>query len=405
MDSNLIKNITTRFLIGSLIALLILGMVVFSVLGIYMNRKSSETIHEVGEIYMTGMGDQLARHFENIIQLRFSQVEGIVSVVSTDHTDIEKLHEELIYRAQVRGFDHLSLCSSEGELETLLGAPIHAINLPPFLEALRRGEQRVAVGIDDIGNEVILFGITANYLMKSGEQCIGLVASIPLEYISGILSLEEDGSLMYCRIIRQDGSFVISNLNTNMPDYYNSVWEMCGSHTDESSIVTYLEGLRNALKEHKNYSSLLDVRGEIRQIYGRPLPYSEWYLIMIMPFGLLDQVINGLSGQRTAATLLACASILVTLVLIFLRYFSLTRLQFQELEKAQQTAIEATKAKSKFLSNMSHDIRTPMNAIVGMTAIATAHIDDQNQVQNCLRKIALSSKHLLGLINDVLDMS
>lgn len=405
MDSNLIKNITTRFLIGSLIALLILGMVVFSVLGIYMNRKSSEIIHEVGEIYMTGMGDQLARHFENIIQLRFSQVEGIVSVVSTDHTDIEKLHEELIYRAQVRGFDHLSLCSSEGELETLLGAPIHAINLPPFLEALRRGEQRVAVGIDDIGNEVILFGITANYLMKSGEQCIGLVASIPLEYISGILSLEEDGSLMYCRIIRQDGSFVISNLNTNMPDYYNSVWEMCGSHTDESSIVTYLEGLRNALKEHKNYSSLLDVRGEIRQIYGRPLPYSEWYLIMIMPFGLLDQVINDLSGQRTAATLLACASILVTLVLIFLRYFSLTRLQFQELEKAQQTAIEATKAKSKFLSNMSHDIRTPMNAIVGMTAIATAHIDDQNQVQNCLRKIALSSKHLLGLINDVLDMS
>ena len=54
---------------------------------------------------------------------------------------------------------------------------------------------------------------------------------------------------------------------------------------------------------------------------------------------------------------------------------------------------------------MSHDIRTPMNAIVGMTAIATAHIDDRKQVQNCLKKITLSSKHLLGLINDVLDMS
>ena len=76
-----------------------------------------------------------------------------------------------------------------------------------------------------------------------------------------------------------------------------------------------------------------------------------------------------------------------------------------ELEKARQTALEANKAKSEFLANMSHDIRTPMNAIVGMTAIATAHIDDQEQVQNCLRKITLSSKHLLGLINDVLDMS
>lgn len=54
---------------------------------------------------------------------------------------------------------------------------------------------------------------------------------------------------------------------------------------------------------------------------------------------------------------------------------------------------------------MSHDIRTPMNAIVGMTAIARSHIDNQEQVQECLKKIALSSKHLLGLINDVLDMS
>ena len=76
-----------------------------------------------------------------------------------------------------------------------------------------------------------------------------------------------------------------------------------------------------------------------------------------------------------------------------------------ELEKARQAALEANRAKSEFLANMSHDIRTPMNAIVGMTTIATAHIDDRKQVQNCLRKITLSSKHLLGLINDVLDMS
>ena len=83
----------------------------------------------------------------------------------------------------------------------------------------------------------------------------------------------------------------------------------------------------------------------------------------------------------------------------------MTRSQLHELEKARQTALESSKAKSEFLANMSHDIRTPMNAIVGMTAIAAAHMDDREQVQNCLRKITLSSKHLLGLINDVLDMS
>ena len=55
-------------------------------------------------------------------------------------------------------------------------------------------------------------------------------------------------------------------------------------------------------------------------------------------------------------------------------------------KKARQTALESSKAKSEFLANMSHDIRTPMNAIVGMTAIATAHMDDREQVQSCLRK-------------------
>ena len=79
--------------------------------------------------------------------------------------------------------------------------------------------------------------------------------------------------------------------------------------------------------------------------------------------------------------------------------------QKEMLVLAAERAEAANLAKSDFLSRMSHDIRTPMNAIVGMTAIATAHIDDKEQVRNCLKKITLSGKHLLGLINDVLDMS
>lgn len=75
------------------------------------------------------------------------------------------------------------------------------------------------------------------------------------------------------------------------------------------------------------------------------------------------------------------------------------------LENALQQANRASKAKSVFLSNMSHDIRTPMNAIVGFTALATAHIDQKDQVEEYLKKIMTSGNHLLSLINDVLDMS
>ncbi len=79
--------------------------------------------------------------------------------------------------------------------------------------------------------------------------------------------------------------------------------------------------------------------------------------------------------------------------------------QAQELRNALRQAKEANRAKSDFLSRMSHDIRTPMNAILGMKDVALAHKDDQAKVLDCLKKIGLSGQHLLGLINDVLDMS
>lgn len=75
------------------------------------------------------------------------------------------------------------------------------------------------------------------------------------------------------------------------------------------------------------------------------------------------------------------------------------------LENALMQANRASKAKSIFLSNMSHDIRTPMNAIVGFTALAITHVDDREQVEEYLKKIKTSGNHLLSLINDVLDMS
>ena len=77
----------------------------------------------------------------------------------------------------------------------------------------------------------------------------------------------------------------------------------------------------------------------------------------------------------------------------------------QALSEAVHAAETANRAKSIFLSNMSHDIRTPMNAIIGFTTLAASNIDDKKRVQDYLGKILSSSKHLLSLINDILDMS
>lgn len=77
----------------------------------------------------------------------------------------------------------------------------------------------------------------------------------------------------------------------------------------------------------------------------------------------------------------------------------------QEAEAARAEAEAANRAKTDFLSNMSHNIRTPLNAIIGMTAIAGSHVEDSVKVADCLKKIESSGTHLLGVVNDVLDMS
>ena len=87
------------------------------------------------------------------------------------------------------------------------------------------------------------------------------------------------------------------------------------------------------------------------------------------------------------------------------KYHAQLEEQNRKLEKAVRHEAAANRAKREFLFNMSHDIRTPMNAIIGFTSLAATHIDNKEQVLDYLKKISTSSQHLLSLINDVLDMS
>lgn len=97
----------------------------------------------------------------------------------------------------------------------------------------------------------------------------------------------------------------------------------------------------------------------------------------------------------------------ILVIVIFWMISDLTEIRKTQevLKDALVNAQNANNAKSTFLSRMSHEIRTPMNAIIGMTAIATTALNDRSKIENCLSKIAFSSRHLMMLINDVLDMS
>lgn len=115
------------------------------------------------------------------------------------------------------------------------------------------------------------------------------------------------------------------------------------------------------------------------------------------------------NSKKVMVTMGSILSVSVLIAIIFYQY--ILRLKYKSEEEMNSALAEleveqrANLAKSQFLFNMSHDIRTPMNAIIGLTVIAAMDIDKKDKVKDCLTKILSSSRHMLGLINDVLDMS
>jgi len=402
--NDLRKN-TPRFLTVTLTLVLALTVCIFAFLAFFMNRQSKDSIRQVGQMYMSSMSDQITMHFETTIDLRLNQLDALVeTVVTKDIHENLAAQSNLIENAQAREFSHLAFCRADGSLDMLYGPPLCLTDPPPFVESLIEQQEKVAVGSDASGETLILLGIPANHMPVGEDPCIGLVAALPISYITETLSLNENSNHVYSFIIRRDGSFIIRTNDAYRDNYFDRVRDLY-EKVDGGDPELYLQALNNAMSRGEDYSATFVIRGDTRQLYCSKLAHSEWFLLTFMPYNALDQIISGFTSRWTVILFAACAFVLMVLLLIFREYFKMIRRQMEDLETAQQEAVHANRAKSEFLSNMSHDIRTPMNAIVGMTAIAAANIDDSQQVQNCLKKITLSSRHLLGLINDVLDMS
>lgn len=399
------KNKTTRFLTFSLIGVCILCVCVFGFLVKYVNRQSEETINQLGNIYMAGMNERISKHFETMVDLRLTQLETLIETIPTQSdSDSTELRDWLEYSARARGFEALAYYFDDGSFDMIYGEQLQSMDPELFLESMKNGERKVSVGIGEKGERVAVLGIPFSVDTPGEGDCIALVGKIPIGYISDTLSLEENDTLVYSFVVRKDGSFVIRSYDSTRNNYFDRIRALY-EEMDGKRVESLVADLQTAMENNKDYSTMIKIYGERRQMYCSKLPMSEWYLVTVMPYGNLNEAVEELGNQSLSLAVGSCTIILFVLLLVFLRYFGLNRMQMKELDEARQMAEEASRSKGEFLSNMSHDIRTPMNAIVGMTAIAMANINNRKKVQDCLKKITLSSKHLLGLINDVLDMS
>ncbi len=394
-----------RFLIISFVVIVILCVNVFVLLTLYLNQLNDQTVTQLGNIYMSSMNNRISKHFETMTEHRLVQMETMVETIPSSYrSGKEKLGEWLTYNGQARGFDSLSYCKTDGTLEMIYGDMVEPSSPEYLLETMERGERRIAIGYNNNKEAVVLICVPISIDVPGMDNCIGLVGELPISYISETLSLDEANSLIYSFVIRNDGSFVVRTFDAFRDNYFDRV-QAIYEEVDGQTPEDFITELKSAMKNGTDYSGMVKLYGERRHIYCSSLPNSVWYLVTLMPYGALNESVETMGTRSICAALQSCAVILCAVFVVFALYFRFSHIQMKELEKSKKEAENASKAKSEFLSNMSHDIRTPMNAVVGMTAIATTHLDDPVRVGNCLKKITLYSKHLLGLINDVLDMS
>lgn len=395
---------TKRFLLVSMSCLVLLCVLIFIWLSSAMNGKSEEAINEVGKIYMSEMSMQLQQKFDAITTSWISQVEGIIRRTPPEENQYgQKMLDELALGASVRGFEYLGLYTFDGEHEDVYGGPVSFYSEEEFQSTIEE-EKKIISSYDAEGEKLLFLTVDAEYPMKGGKDSDMLVAGLPMSQLETALVLDAESSMVYTHIVRKDGGFVVRSGEAFRDNYFDRLLETISSDSEKSP-EEYVDEIQTAMEENGEYSALVISDDTHRHIYCAPLSNSDWYLVSVMPYGVLDDAIMHLSDERQKKMLTAGSIILAALLLIFIFYYRMSQQQLVELDKAEKAATSANKAKSEFLSSMSHDIRTPMNGIVGMTAIAIANIQDTARVQDCLKKISLSSRHLLGLINDVLDMS
>ena len=403
---------TTRFLNVSLVLVSIFCIFIFIIQAICVNHMGEDAIRQLGVFYMSGISEQVSSHFGTTIELRLSQVESLVDSVPPGRvTGESSMRIALNYNARSAGFEYLALYTEDGNFHMLYGSQVTADVPEDLHRSVQGGKYNVCAGKDAAGNPVVLMGVPAVYPMSDGNTSIALVAGLPTRYLADTLENNIRSSNMEYSIIRKDGSYVLNNNAIEEKNYFERIERIYETYNGKEP-AQYAEELRDAIEAGRDYTSEVLISGETWNVYCTSLPNSEWYLILKISHNTLNETVNLLQKKWAYVSIGGGSLIICALLLVFLGYYRLTKMQMHALEEARKTAEQAmlsaersNRAKNEFLSNMSHDIRTPMNGIMGMTSIAIGSIDNPTRVRSCLRKIHVSSRHLLGLINDMLDMS
>ena len=421
----------TRLLLILLIILLSLGCIK------YLISKSSKYISENGKSSMGAVVEQIQQTYDLQVSGYYSQLQLVEEFLLRERElSLETDTNKSFFEAWEKESESTLIFLRENGQAISAGGTKMRIDMPSkFLLDLKNGYnigKLVRLDYDQKKKDGYLVAIPCQEYTINGETYTAIGTVYDHSKLDSMLKLKGYDGKAYLFMLDDDGNITYTNLSG---DKYLRNYSLLKHLKGEQAITDEEADLLK--KKFDNRESGVVLLGKQNPYYLGycPIESNNTILVCIVAKGVIDNVLRDYQKTVLCTTTLMAGFILLLFAGLF---YSISRLSLadqkaeyekrknelhlqtmkemevvnQKLKKAKnvatealQTAENANKAKTDFLSNMSHDIRTPMNAIIGITSLIRHDAGNKAKVIEYADKIDISSQHLLGIINDVLDMS
>ena len=369
--------------------------------------------NQIVENSMTSM-TELAVHDENSIhkslQLYQTRFDGAIKLLErSKQKNIKDLESTLKTIQLALNAEDVWLITKDGETINTQGTQVSEPENPMVKFALNLNEPFYATN-EDFGcsdREPYVYAGQPLDDIKIGEYSYTyLVVKVPVALVSELLDIPAYGQTGYSALINTDGTYIASSFR-KFEEYKDQNFLDFQRTSEIKSDIT-MEQIEEKMLERQTFLVLSEAKNGLYAAAYVPMENSSWYYVAAVPFSYFQGQISRLTNIAGIMIFIMVAALMSALFYIYWQNNQKQKAdeKYQkDLQEALNLAEQSNRSKTVFLNNMSHDIRTPMNAVMGYTVLAQSHTDDPDLIQEYLRKIAKSFDHLLSLINDVLDMS
>ena len=415
---NKINRRKIPFLIISVVVLVFMIAFVF-----YAVARMEKYIISTGQENMSAVIEQMEQSYDlrvaNIYE-RLQRIERNLFPVQTRSIVLSE-HQDFLNVMADGTSEHILFIKNNGQVMTVDGKESYLDIQSSSLMKLQEKEriaQSVSWNVDSVKENRYLIALPVEPFFVDESEFAAVGFLFERSRIDSLFEVSGYGG--QARLFSVDEKGIVTYTNQDDVKYYRNYSLLKHMKQDKFLTKQQYETLNEKLG---SYETGVEILVEEQYYIGFcPLQTSNSELVCIVPASVLNSSL--LAYQDIAVQMIVVGMVVLGVLCLVLFYTTnkknqaVQKAKFEEetrkikeeamvaLEIERDRADYANQAKSQFLSNMSHDIRTPMNAIVGFTSLAIAHIDDDKMVlRDYLEKISVSSEHLLSLINDVLDMS